>query len=122
MRSQDKLSITIKNTKYGKDWVFVSPLFKESQCPQCNHKYVPEDWDWLPSFEDNARILFAMALCEDKKYPPPAKGRMFLIELLIELFEHKRRTKRSASWKGKNQSTGMLLITRFHLPRRRFAL
>jgi len=36
----------------------------------------------VPSLLDLHRILQALAVCEDEKYPPPAKGRTFLVEFL----------------------------------------
>lgn len=53
--------VATKNTPWGKRWATVTF----------------HDWDtqeekarWVPSFEDLHRIVQAIALCEDEKYPP----------------------------------------------------
>jgi hypothetical protein len=43
--------------------------------------------EWVPSFEDLFRIVQAICHCEDEKYPPPAKGRSMVKELLIDCCE-----------------------------------
>ncbi len=37
---------------------------------------------FIPSFLDLHRIIQAIAECEDERYPPPAKGRLRLLEFL----------------------------------------
>lgn len=40
---------------------------------------------WIPAFRDLHRVIQAIALCEDDKYPPPAKGRNQLVPFLQDL-------------------------------------
>lgn len=69
--STSKLGVEFFRKADGSRWVKVLLL-----------KYGPPCPIFIPSFCDLHRIVQALAVCEDEKYPPPAKGRIRLIEFL----------------------------------------
>lgn len=109
MKSSDKIDVRIKVIeKYGKPWVFVSPKYKAIPCPKCRHRFIPTEWELVPSFEDNMRMLYAYGYCEDKKYPN-GKGRHMITELVVALME-------SEPEPGKWDEIWVELCQRFNIP------
>jgi hypothetical protein len=67
--STTKLGIGFFVKPDGSRWVYADLL-----------KYGPPHPRIIVSFLDMFRIVQAIAICEDEKYPPPARGRAMLIE------------------------------------------
>jgi hypothetical protein len=70
MRSEEKLAVEFFDKDGGRRWVRI--LHKKT------------GFRMIPSFEDCRRMLVAIALCEDKNYPPPNKGAAMVAELLSD--------------------------------------
>lgn len=69
--SKKKMSVkATTNTPWDKRWAVV--------------EFTETGQRWIPSFEDLHRIVQAISLCEDEKYPPQKgyKGRRFVEEFL----------------------------------------
>jgi len=71
--STKKIDVEFFTKPDGSEWV-VCTLLKYQQRPT-----------FVPSLRDLARIVDAMAVCEDLKYPPPARGRAFLLDFLRDV-------------------------------------
>jgi len=67
--STEKLAIDRIRKNDGSDWIVVRLL-----------KYPPACF--IPSFEDIGRIVYAIGVIEDRKYPPPLQGRHKVIDYL----------------------------------------
>lgn len=60
--SKRKMRVVVtSNTPWGKRWARVDIVDWDTQETKAT---------WIPSFEDLHRIIQAISLCEDEKYPP----------------------------------------------------
>ena len=71
MRSEEKFALKTK-PMYGKEWIVIE---------------FPNGTTWIPSFEDMVRIWRAIGELEDIAYPPPARGRWYMVDLLRDAFQ-----------------------------------
>jgi hypothetical protein len=86
--STRKLDVGFFRKPDGARWVYVDLL-----------KYGPPHTRFIVSFRDLHRIIQALAVCEDEKYPPPAKGRIRLLKFLRDAVREHDFDKLAAKYK-----------------------
>jgi hypothetical protein len=69
--STSKIAIGFFPKPDGTRWIYLELL-----------KYGPPHPQLIPSLRDLHRVIQALAICEDEKYPPPARGRGLLVDFL----------------------------------------
>ena len=69
--STTKIAIEFFPKPDGTRWIYLELL-----------KYGPPHPRLVPSLRDLHRVIQALAICEDERYPPPARGRAMLVDFL----------------------------------------